>query len=170
MKVADKKHIKLDFWFFCQCKLWKRRFNFWHAQQNWRNHEFYVLEAKYFCKLKNFNNYTWIFLRDQNVQKHDVFSKKNAETTCMYYNFWELKNSKKMNLVFHNVQNAQKDELISILLEQKKPKSHETIFKAKDTIWFFLQAKTMNLLHETKFIPVKFYKTQTLRHFHERNF
>ena len=52
----------------------------------------------------------------------------------MNYNFWELKNSKKMNLVFHNVQNAQKDELISILLEQKKPKSHETIFKAKDTI------------------------------------
>ena len=39
-----------------------------------------------------------------------------------------------MNLVFHNVQNAQKDELISILLEQKKPKSHETIIKAKDTI------------------------------------
>ena len=35
---------------------------------------------------------------------------------------------------------------------------------------FFLQAKTMNLLHETKFIPVKFYKTQTLQHFHEKNF
>ena len=87
-----------------------------------------------FVRLKSFNNYTWIFLQDQDVQKHDVFSKKNAETTCMYYNFWELKNSKKMNLVFHNVQNAQKDELISIILEQKKSKSHETIFKAKDTI------------------------------------
>ena len=128
------------------------------------------MEAKYFCKLKNFNNYTWIFLRDQNVQKHDVFSKKNAETTCMYYNFWELKNSKKMNLVFHNVQNSQKDELISILLEQKSPNHMKRFSKPKIQYDFFLQAKTMNLLHETKFIPVKFYKTQTLRHFHERNF
>ena len=142
MKVADKKHIKLDFLFFCQCKLWKS-FNFWHAQQNWRNHEFYVLEAKYFCKLKNFNNYTWIFLRDQNVQKHDVFSKKNAETTCMYYNFWELKNSKKMNLVFHNVQNSQKDELISILLEQKKAQITWNDFQSQryNMIFFFCKLK-----------------------------
>ena len=85
-------------------------------------------------EIKNAKKMNLVFQNVQNVQKHDVFSKKNAETTCMYYNFWELKNSKKMNLVFHNVQHAQKDELISILLEQKKPKSHETIFKAKDTI------------------------------------